>query len=120
MGGATPRHPRASPRGGASSREQPRHVVATRERCVGEEAAFLSAHGDVPVRAVGTSFGHLSEAQFPLALALASLSVSRGALVPPNDTSGRETEINMMPAQIVAVGVGHWRGEGMALIEAVS
>jgi len=25
-----------------------------------------------------------------------------------------------MPAQIVAVGVGHWRGEGMALIEAVS
>src|ERR1039457_5209065 len=58
-----------------------------------EEAAFLSAHGDVPVRAISTSFGHLSEAQFPLALALASLSVSRGALVPPNDTSGRETEI---------------------------
>ena len=53
-------------------------------------------------------------------LALASLSVSRGALVPPNDTSGRETEIDVMPAQIVAVGVGHWRGEGMALIEAVS
>ncbi len=86
----------------------------------GEEAAFLSARGDVPVRAVGTSFGHLSEAQFPLALALASLSLSRGALVPPNDTSGRETEIDVMPAQIVAVGVGHWRGEGMALIEAVS
>src|SRR5664279_5669032 len=79
-----------------------------------EEAAFLSAHGDVPVRAISTSFGHLSEAQFPLALALASLSLSRGALVPPNDTSGRETEIDVMPAQIVAVGVGHWRGEGMA------
>ena len=86
----------------------------------GEEAAFLSAHRDVPIRAVGTSFGHLSEAQFPLALALASLSVSRGALLPPNDTSGRETEIDVMPAQIVALGVGHWRGEGMALIEAVS
>jgi 3-oxoacyl-[acyl-carrier-protein] synthase II len=41
-------------------------------------------------------------------------------LVPPNDTSGRETEIDVMPVQIVAVGVGHWRGEGMALIEAVS
>ena len=80
----------------------------------------LTEDGDVPVRAIGTSFGHLSEAQFPLALALASLSVSRGALVPPNDTSGRETEIDVMPAQIVAVGVGHWRGEGMALIEAVS
>jgi 3-oxoacyl-[acyl-carrier-protein] synthase II len=85
-----------------------------------EEEAFLSAHGNIPVRAVGTSFGHLTEAQFPLALALASLSVSRGELVPPNDTTGRETEISEMPLQIAAVGVGHWRGEGMALVEAVS
>jgi 3-oxoacyl-[acyl-carrier-protein] synthase II len=85
-----------------------------------EEATFLSAHEDIPVRAVGSSFGHLSEAQFPLALALGSLSLSRGALVPPNVTSGAETEIDVIPAQIVAVGVGHWRGEGMALLEAVS
>jgi 3-oxoacyl-[acyl-carrier-protein] synthase II len=85
-----------------------------------EERAFLSAHENIPVRAIGTSFGHLTEAQFPLALALASLSVSRGELFPPNDTSGRESEINEMPIQIVAVGVGHWRGEGMALVEAVS
>jgi 3-oxoacyl-[acyl-carrier-protein] synthase II len=87
---------------------------------VAEEGTFLSAHGNVPVRAVGTSFGHLTEAQFPLALALASLSVSRGELIPPKDTSGRETEVSEMPSQIVAVGVGHWRGEGMALVEAVS
>jgi 3-oxoacyl-[acyl-carrier-protein] synthase II len=85
-----------------------------------EEAAFLSAHGDIPVRAVGSSFGHLSEAQFPLALALGSLSLSRGALVPPTDTSGREIEVDVMPAKIVTVGVGHWRGEGMALLETVS
>ena len=85
-----------------------------------EEGAFLSTHRNVPVRAVGTSFGHLTEAQFPLALALASMSLSRGELVPPNDTSGREIEIKEMPTQIVAVGVGHWRGEGMALVEAVS
>lgn len=85
-----------------------------------EEAAFLSAQGVIPVRAVGSSFGHLCEAQFPLALALGSLSLSRGALIPPNDTSGRETEVDVMPANIVAVGVGHWRGEGMALLGAVS
>jgi 3-oxoacyl-[acyl-carrier-protein] synthase II len=52
-------------------------------------------------------------------LALASLSISRGALIPPNDTSGREIEIDVMPSQVVAVGVGHCRGEGMALVEAV-
>ncbi|MGH6684124.1 MAG: hypothetical protein ACRECA_09450 [Pseudolabrys sp.] len=85
-----------------------------------EEAAFLSTHGDIPVRAVGSSFGHLSEAQFPLALALGSLSLSRGALIPPTDTSGRETQVDVMPAKIVAVSVGHWRSEGMALLEAVS
>jgi 3-oxoacyl-[acyl-carrier-protein] synthase II len=55
-----------------------------------------------------------------LALALASLSLSRTALIPPSDKSGREIEVNIMPAKIVAVGVGHWRGEGMALLEAVS
>jgi 3-oxoacyl-[acyl-carrier-protein] synthase II len=48
------------------------------------------------------------------------MSLFRGALVPPNDTSGRETETHEIPAQIVALGVGHWRGEGMALVEAVS
>jgi len=84
-----------------------------------EEAAFLAAHPDAVVRALGTSFGHLSEAQFPLALALASLSISRGALIPPNDTSGRELESEFMPSQVVVVGVGHCRGEGMALVEAV-
>jgi 3-oxoacyl-[acyl-carrier-protein] synthase II len=85
-----------------------------------EERAFLSAHRNMPVRAVGTSFGHLTEAQFPLALALASLSVARGELVPPNDASGLETEMKERPTQTVAIGVGHWRGEGMALLEAVS
>ncbi len=85
-----------------------------------EEAAFLSARSQIPVRAVGTSFGHLSEAQFPLALALASLSLSRRALVPPNDTSGPEIESKERPSKIIAVSVGHWRGEGMALVEAVS
>jgi 3-oxoacyl-[acyl-carrier-protein] synthase II len=85
-----------------------------------EEVAFLSAHVDVAVRAIGSSFGHLCEAQFPLALALGSLSLSRGALVPPTDPSGRETAVDVMPDRIVAVGVGHWRGEGMALLEAVS
>ena len=71
------------------------------------------------VRSTGTAFGHTIEAQFPLGLALAALSISRGALFPPNDPTGFEVEKPDAPTQIVVVGAGHWQGEGMALVEAV-
>ncbi len=48
------------------------------------------------------------------------LSISRGALYPANDPTGLEVEKTEAPTQIVVVGVGHWQGEGMALVEAVS
>ena len=67
----------------------------------------------------GTTFGHTLETQFPLGLALAALSISRGALFPPNDPTGFEVEKSEPPTQIVVVGAGHWQGEGMALVEAV-
>jgi 3-oxoacyl-[acyl-carrier-protein] synthase II len=50
---------------------------------------------------------------------LAALSISRGTLFPPGDSSGVEIEMKAPPTQIVVVGTGHWRGEGMALVEAV-
>jgi 3-oxoacyl-[acyl-carrier-protein] synthase II len=84
-----------------------------------EERAFLAKHRDIPTRASGTAFGHAVEAQFALGIALAALSISRGALFPPNDTTGVEIEMTKPPSQIVVIGAGHWRGEGMALIEAV-
>jgi 3-oxoacyl-[acyl-carrier-protein] synthase II len=84
-----------------------------------EEKTFLSRHPGYAVRATGTMFGHTLETQFPLGLALAALSISRGALFPPNDPTGLEVEMSEPPAQIVVVGAGHWRGEGMALVEAV-
>jgi 3-oxoacyl-[acyl-carrier-protein] synthase II len=84
-----------------------------------EERAFLAKHQDIPARATGTSFGHIMEAQFPLGIALAALSISRGALFPANDGSGVEIETSNAPSQIVVIGAGHWRGEGMALVEAV-
>jgi 3-oxoacyl-[acyl-carrier-protein] synthase II len=59
------------------------------------------------------------ETQFPLGLALAALSISRGALFPSPDSSGSEIEMSKPPAQIVVIGAGHWRGEGMALVEAI-
>jgi 3-oxoacyl-[acyl-carrier-protein] synthase II len=60
------------------------------------------------------------ETQFALGLGLAALSISRGALFPPGDSFGMEIEMAGPPSQIVVVGAGHWRGEGMALVEAVA
>jgi 3-oxoacyl-[acyl-carrier-protein] synthase II len=89
------------------------------EPATSEERAFLAAHPSFPVRASGTMFGHTMETQFPLGLALAALSLSRGALFPPNDPTGMEVEMSAPPSQIVVIGTGHWRGEGMALVEAI-
>jgi 3-oxoacyl-[acyl-carrier-protein] synthase II len=90
------------------------------EPATSEEKVFLKRHPGYAVRATGTTFGHTLETQFPLGLALAALSISRGALFPPNDPTGLEVEMSAPPTQIVVVGTGHWQGEGMALVEAVS
>ena len=90
------------------------------EPVTSEERAFLQKHADFAVRSTGTRFGHTMETQFALGLGLAALSISRGALFPPGDSSGMEIEMAGPPSQIVVVGAGHWRGEGMALVEAVS
>jgi 3-oxoacyl-[acyl-carrier-protein] synthase II len=89
------------------------------EPVTSEERSFLGKHPDFAVRATGTIFGHTMETQFPLGLALAALSISRGALFPSNDSTGLEIEMSGSPAQIVVIGAGHWRGEGMALVEAI-
>jgi 3-oxoacyl-[acyl-carrier-protein] synthase II len=89
------------------------------EPATSEERSFLGEHRDFAVRATGTMFGHTMETQFPLGLGLAALAISRGALFPPNDSTGLEIEMSRPPAQIVVVGAGHWRGEGMALVEAI-
>jgi 3-oxoacyl-[acyl-carrier-protein] synthase II len=89
------------------------------EPVTSEERAFLAEHPDFAVRATGTRFGHTMETQFPLGIGVAALSISRGTLFPPGDSSGVEIEMSQPPGQIVVVGVGHWRGEGMALVEPI-
>jgi 3-oxoacyl-[acyl-carrier-protein] synthase II len=90
------------------------------EPATSEERAFLVRHPDFAVRATGTRFGHTLETQFPLGLALAAMSLSRGSLFSPADSTGAEIEMSDAPTQIVVVATGHWRGEGMALVEAIS
>ncbi|HVY59767.1 MAG TPA: beta-ketoacyl-ACP synthase [Xanthobacteraceae bacterium] len=84
-----------------------------------EERDFLRQHPDIPVRATGTLLGHGPEPQFAMNIAIAALAVSRGKLFPPQDGSGLEQPMDGPITQAVVTGVGHWRGEGMALVEAV-
>lgn len=90
------------------------------EPVTSEERKFIESHPGVAVRGTGTLFGHTLETQFPLGLGLAALAISRGAMFPPNDSTGLEIEMSKPPTQIVVIGAGHWRGEGMALVEAIS
>jgi 3-oxoacyl-[acyl-carrier-protein] synthase II len=88
------------------------------EPATGEERAFLAELG-VAVRAPGSYVGHGPEPQFAMNAALATLALSHGQLYPPCDRTGVEKEMTEKPTQVVVTGVGHWRGEGLALIEAV-
>jgi len=84
----------------------------------GDERAFLKdLGGDIAVRATGTYLGHGLEPQFPMNIALAAIVLGRGSLFPPRDATGLEQPAAAAPSQIVVTGIGHWRGEGLALIE---
>lgn len=89
------------------------------EPATGEERAFLAEHPDLAVRATGTHIGHGFEPQFLMNIALAAMTVSHGALFPPCDATGWEKPMPQPLRQAVVTGVGIWRGEGMALVEAV-
>jgi 3-oxoacyl-[acyl-carrier-protein] synthase II len=84
-----------------------------------EERAFLARHPELAVRATGTHLGHALESQFPANLALAVIALQRGKLYPPRDTSGMERPMSAPLGHIVVTSVGHWRGESLALLEAV-
>jgi 3-oxoacyl-[acyl-carrier-protein] synthase II len=52
-------------------------------------------------------------------VALAALTIAHGELFPPCDRTGLEKGMDASLTQAVVTGVGHWRGEGLALVEAV-
>jgi 3-oxoacyl-[acyl-carrier-protein] synthase II len=84
-----------------------------------EEQAWLETLRDAPLRATGTVLGHGFEPQFAMNIALATLALGREKLFPPLDSSGVEQAYEGALNQVAVTAVGHWRGEGMALVEAV-
>ena len=90
------------------------------EPATGEERAWLKTLIDLPVRATGSMLGHAFEPQFIMNIALATLVLGRNKLFPASDSSGIEREHEGGVDQIAVTSVGHWRSEGMALLEAVN
>jgi 3-oxoacyl-[acyl-carrier-protein] synthase II len=82
-----------------------------------EERTFLDTHAELAVRATGSRIGHGVEPQFAINIALAAMAVERRALFPPCDPGERAA--NGPLTQVAVTGIGHWRGEGLALVEAV-
>jgi 3-oxoacyl-[acyl-carrier-protein] synthase II len=86
------------------------------EPATSEERAVLSEIG-LPVRATATHIGNGMEAQFLANIALGCQAIRAGTLFPACG-SGDQGEA---PAggirQTLVTSVGHWRGEGLALVE---
>jgi 3-oxoacyl-[acyl-carrier-protein] synthase II len=88
------------------------------EPATGEERTFLAHHPELAVRATGSYLGHGPEPQFVMNIALGAEAISRGTLFPPADDAGVERPRQGAFKRLVVTGIGHWRGEGMALLEA--
>ncbi len=90
-----------------------------------EELAFLDTiakTGRSPAtRAYGSLFGHTVEAHFPLGVALAALALKNGGFPAAFDDTGAEAPLECGPLrEVLVTGMGHWRGEGLALVTAVN
>ena len=79
------------------------------------EREFL-ANLSLPARAAATALGHSLEPSFPASLALAAIAIAKGRLFGPLEAA----ELPMEDAlrQVLVTGWGHWRGEGLAVVEA--
>ena len=79
-----------------------------------EKAALESLSG-IAVRGFGSRTGHLKEAQFPFAVALAAMAVQRGSGYPAFD-SAVEKAYAGAPEQALATAIGYHVFEGAALL----
>jgi 3-oxoacyl-[acyl-carrier-protein] synthase II len=52
-------------------------------------------------------------------IALAAIALEHGQLFSSSDPTGFERAMAAPLRQVAVTGVGHWRGEGLALVEAI-
>ena len=88
------------------------------------ELAFLqglAAWGcPASIRAHGSRLGHGVEAHFPSGICLGALALSARRFYEPMPDSICETAYGSDLDKVLVTGAGHWRGEGLALLERVT
>ncbi len=88
------------------------------EPATSEERQALDEVG-LPVRATTTYIGNGMEAQFLANIAIGCQAVRKGTLFPQSGSGDTGEAPSSGIRQAVVTNVGHWRGEGLALIERV-
>jgi 3-oxoacyl-[acyl-carrier-protein] synthase II len=73
---------------------------------------------ETPIRAYSNMTGNPLEANFPFAIALASLALKNGGFYPTFEPGEKPVKLN--PSTILVSTAGHYRGEGIALVEKAS
>ncbi|RUX06712.1 beta-ketoacyl-ACP synthase, partial [Mesorhizobium sp. M2A.F.Ca.ET.037.01.1.1] len=81
------------------------------------EKAALDANPALAVRGFSTLTGHMKEAQFPFAVALAAMAIDRKAGYPVFDAAA-EKPFDGAPKAVLATAIGYHQFEGMGLIKA--
>ncbi|MBX3523642.1 MAG: beta-ketoacyl-ACP synthase [Xanthobacteraceae bacterium] len=88
------------------------------EPVTSEEAEALKAAG-LPVRAVVSRIGQTFESMFPFGIAFAALAVADGKLAAAMPNVPLESAGMDGVKSIIVSTVGHWRGEGVGIVEAI-
>lgn len=78
------------------------------------ERRALDARPELAVRGFSTMTGHMKEAQFPFALALAALALREGRAYPPFDET--EQVLGEAPQAVLATTIGYNAFEGAGLV----
>lgn len=81
------------------------------------EKAALDANPALAVRGFSTLTGHMKEAQFPFAVALAAMAIDRKGGYPVFDAAA-EKPFDGAPKTVLATAIGYHQFEGMGLIKA--
>lgn len=78
-----------------------------------EERDFLAALAPAAIRTPASLWGHGMEGAFPANIALGALALSHRALFAACDPADHG---DAAPASVLVTGIGHWRGEALALL----